>query len=350
MPARTLDEGARTRLRWFVIPVMFALGLPLASWSCTCPPPFEETLNVCGPVECPVGQVACCPQSAGNSRCPGEFACRAVTECFEYVNLPDVPVVTPHECEADADCPLPAEPRCAESKCMTGKCKLIIYAGDRMESQKPGDCKAFYCTVTGERREIDDPSDVPIDGNECTFDTCVSGARENRPFFDGLPCPESGAGVCLGGKCRECDDAYGFGCLNGFVCEENVCVPPTCKNKMTDAGEPSQDCGGPCIPCHPALACYTNDDCHSKHCSGGICQAPTPTDTFQNGGETGADCGCVSCLKPCQDGEGCNGSADCVSQVCYGGFCQTPTCTDATSNGDEIGVDCGGSCEPCPQP
>ncbi len=52
--------------------------------------------------------------------------------------------------------------------------------------------------------------------------------------------------------------------------------------------------------------------------------APTCTDGYQNGDETGVDCG-GSCPDVC------------------------PTCSDGTQNGDEIGIDCGGAdCDACP--
>ncbi len=54
------------------------------------------------------------------------------------------------------------------------------------------------------------------------------------------------------------------------------------------------------------------------------CGPPTCDDGFQNGDETGVDCGGSSC------------------PAC-------PTCFDGIQNGDETGVDCGGSqCAPCP--
>ena len=54
------------------------------------------------------------------------------------------------------------------------------------------------------------------------------------------------------------------------------------------------------------------------------CAAPTCTDGYQNGDETGVDCGGPTC------------------PVC-------PTCDDGILNGNEIEIDCGGSdCAPCP--
>ncbi len=54
------------------------------------------------------------------------------------------------------------------------------------------------------------------------------------------------------------------------------------------------------------------------------CGPPTCDDGFQNGDETGVDCGGSTC------------------PAC-------PTCSDNTQNGEETGVDCGGpTCQPCP--
>jgi hypothetical protein len=33
--------------------------------------------------------------------------------------------------------------------------------------------------------------------------------------------------------------------------------------------------------------------------------------------------------------------------VCTGGTCQAPTCSDGFENGGETGIDCGGPCPPC---
>ena len=66
----------------------------------------------------------------------------------------------------------------------------------------------------------------------------------------------------------------------------------------------------------------------AAYVDGSVCVAPcvesTCDDGYQNGNETGVDCG-GSCPNIC------------------------PTCVDGVQNGDETGVDCGGSsCAPCP--
>ena len=48
-------------------------------------------------------------------------------------------------------------------------------------------------------------------------------------------------------------------------------------------------------------------------------------------------------LPACADGRACAGDNDCRSHVCTGGACQLPSCGDGFENGDETGIDCGGS-------
>lgn len=83
---------------------------------------------------------------------------------------------------------------------------------------------------------------------------------------------------------------------------------------------------------------------------------------FQDGAETGVDCGGGTC-DPCADGQGCLSDADCESAYCPAsrGYClledgrtscgtavmDNPSCGDCVKNGIETDVDCGGDCLPC---
>ncbi|MEZ5038491.1 MAG: T9SS type A sorting domain-containing protein [Saprospiraceae bacterium] len=87
----------------------------------------------------------------------------------------------------------------------------------------------------------------------------------------------------------------------------------------------------------------------SPGCSQG--EPASCTDGFQNGDETGVDCGgsnCVAC-PTCDDGiqNGNETGVDCGGPTCP--VC--PTCNDGIQNGEEEGVDCGGpdcvSCNGC---
>jgi len=361
MPARTPYQVAASHLRRFAMPFVhfvhlaplalvaaLVAALPFLSWSCTCPDLLGELTNTCGVTSCPEsGEVVCCPLGSP-APCGLEFGCRPITKCAEYVSPPEVKPVS--ECDTDADCPAPKEPRCAERQCVKGTCGFKVYAGKRLESQRPGDCKAVYCSIAGEATELEDPADVPKDGKECTFDTCASGKLVNDPYYNGMPCPESEAGVCVLGDCVACSKALALSCPDQLACDEIFCVDPLCADKIHNGDETAKDCGGHCLPCETNSSCNIDEDCLSKRCVGSVCLAPTNTDQIQNDGETGTDCGCPSCFKKCSDGERCNGSPDCASNLCYAGICQIPTCTDATKNGDETGEDCGGKCAPCAQP
>ena len=80
----------------------------------------------------------------------------------------------------------------------------------------------------------------------------------------------------------------------------------TCSDSIQNQGETGIDCGGPCAAC---------------------AAAPTCSDGIQNQGETGIDCG-----GPCP--------------ACGG----TPTCSDGIQNQGETGIDCGGPCPACGEP
>jgi hypothetical protein len=328
--------------------LLAACLVALGALSCSCPEPFPDGPS-CYAGYCPCSnpeEVACYPKDAPDG--DGEYACRPVVECRGVPTLEDPPPPAP-ECEVDTDCPAPLDARCAERQCVEGKCGFTIYEGIRLESQKPGDCATVYCSILGEVRELEDPADIPNDGNECTVDLCIAGKPKNEPFDDALPCPESAAGgICVAGHCAACSDVLQVNCSNGQACDGTFCVPATCTNNDQDPDESDFNCGGPCRPCWTGDACNGDDDCASKNCVDAVCQAPTSSDGIPNDSETGMDCGCPSCVKKCEDGEGCTSETDCLSAVCYGGVCQPATCTDATENGDETGEDCGGVCGPCP--
>uniref|UniRef100_A0A0G4HS72 Sushi domain-containing protein n=1 Tax=Chromera velia CCMP2878 TaxID=1169474 RepID=A0A0G4HS72_9ALVE len=115
-------------------------------------------------------------------------------------------------------------------------------------------------------------------------------------------------------------------CRDGFWTRTNVlCQFPQCDDGFQNGQETGVDCGGECGPC------------------------PTCTDGLQNGEELGVDCGggCPNeCAPTCDDGilNGQESTVDC------GGVCGTadcPSCADREQNGDEEGVDCGGQCRGC---
>lgn len=247
------------------------------------------------------------------------------------------------ECTADTvekDCAHLSVPnsQCGNVQCIENKCVLQIKPGP-LESQKYGDCKQMVCDALGNLIEMGDDTDFYNDGNECTIDFCMDGAKHFE-LPDGNQCPEAGEGYCYQGKCTECIQILPQAVCKGpgMVCQDFWCVP---------FGACIGTCGGNCQPCPFGSACTQNDDCLNLSCLNGLCAGPTCADGVKNDGETGVDCGSQNC-PACPAGEGCKTPVNCLSKVCIAGSCQAPSCTDGTENGDEAGIDCGGSCPaPC---
>jgi hypothetical protein len=290
--------------------------------------------------ECPSAEEArCCPD--GGQNCASELlACRPKAQCK-----------TPTLCASDDQCPGPPDPRCGVPRCEEGKCGLEVWPTKAIPNQFPGDCKVNMCSWTGDVEVVTDPSDLPDDGNPCTLDTCEGDAPSNTNMPDKALCPGESAGICDGGKCKECSDAIGAThCPKGYFCDWDQCIGINTSCATNEDGqETGTNCGGPdCHPCGNTNFCKIATDCISGVCEGGKCQWPTPTDGVKNGDESGVDCGYPGGPpNTCKDGDTCGASIDCMSGVCYLGLCQAPTCTDTIKNGTETGNDCGGECSPC---
>jgi len=300
----------------------------------------DATLPDCskGPCTCEdPDKAACCP--FGWPSCDADvLKCRPKAEC----GIEGIP------CGFDADCPGPPDHRCGVGRCEEGECKLDILAWEFIPNQYPGDCKATRCSTEGDLEVVTDLSDVPDDGNPCTYDTCEGDELQNQILPDAVACPGEAYGVCWMGICRECAIWLNVEeCPPNLACKYQWCVPPGCANDVPDGEETHKDCGGPdCHSCGGLVSCNVASDCTTGVCEMGMCQEPRPDDGVKNGEETGVDCGHPG-GAPCQDGEGCTAAIYCTSGVCYKGLCQEPSCTDSIKNGSETGPDCGGECSPC---
>ncbi len=291
----------------------------------------------------------CCAKGEEGPEC--FLRCLPCAECGEAPGTTDggCPPVTP-ECVTVADCPGPPEPRCGTGVCVDGTCQIEFRHGP-MLSQRRGDCRRSECTADGAVAEVDDPTDVYNDGEQCTTDTCEGTSARNEDLADGTICPEAGAGVCVGGRCVACWDlGWSQMCGLSLACDSQWCVPGHCVNTTFDPalGETGEDCGGPCRPCTTGTTCGVGADCYTGVCSSGTCQVPTCVDGVRNDAESGLDCGAPSCPL-CAVGQGCRVAWDCTAGVCWAGVCEGPTCFDGVQNGQETGVDCGADClSTCP--
>ncbi|WP_438004698.1 hypothetical protein WME89_38945 [Sorangium sp. So ce321] len=295
----------------------------------------------------PDTHICCLPSESSNPDCP--LACRPCPECAPGTEgcAPDGGVDA--GCRSDAECPGPPSSACGAGRCVEGACDVEIHPGP-IASQRKGDCRRVECTTAGELVEIDDPSDVYDDGEQCTYDSCGASGPINMLVLAGVVCPDTREGICHGGTCVACyaADPTMNNCPSGMACDDVLCVPAHCTNDAVDAalGEAARDCGGPCRPCIIGEACRSSADCKSSVCDGDRCAPATCDDGVRNGDETGIDCGGPPC-PPCPAGRGCRTGASCESGVCWAGMCREASCTDGVMNQGENGVDCGGSCAPC---
>ena len=135
-------------------------------------------------------------------------------------------------------------------------------------------------------------------------------------------------------------------CMSGLICAKNVCAAPSSTDGIKTGSETDIDCGGlEAPPCEPGKDCLVPADCKEKVCDANKCADATPTDGVKNGNETDIDCGGGAPAPACIAGKACapgQGLRDCESKVCTGGVCQAPTPSDGVQNGNETDVDCGG--------
>jgi hypothetical protein len=282
----------------------------------------------------------------------------------------------PMGCKDPSTCPaVPAGP-CASLgtvTCTGGVCGVTYTAGPA-PSQVYGNCHQNVCDANGVESSMVDTTNIYTNGNACTPFSCSPVGLVVPGGVPAMTCGQSGfcepdpeSGVLI---CAECNPKDSTACVDvpmvpGTGCSlSGTCIPTYCFNGMAiQHGGTDTNCGGTsgCLPCANGKNCNMGGiggDCLSLVCSSGTCQAPTCSDNWKNGTETGIDCGGMEC-KPCPTSANCLLPTDCVSGVCRSvppgmpATCQAPTCTDGVQNGGETGVDCGGDgdggpiCPPC---
>jgi len=163
----------------------------------------------CGPACAPAGTACASNNDCCSANCDGvcqtscclfEGAlCSTHAECC---NGACVGGACSGPCTVAEECP-GADSECTSRTCIAGVCGLA-YApdGTPVSNQVAGDCQTSVCDGVGGSVSVNDDTDVPIDGNECTNDTCVNGVPGNPPAPVGQPCSQSGGTECDGlGNC-----------------------------------------------------------------------------------------------------------------------------------------------------
>ena len=390
-----------------------------------------ETAVDCGgscPIKCDPGTACILPSDCLSGKCGSDKTCLAPT-CVDGVKngletdidcggavcraLAAVPLCADRQtCLRDADCQAGLVCNTATGVCVAWSCN----DGRKNQDETDVDCGGNACRgtikcTTGEtcvvpadcKDRICDPADNTCASPLCT-DTIKNG-DEGGPDCGGVVCPpaqrcangvtcnvgsdcQSGVcsltspQVCLAPTCVDkvkngdetdvdCGGSCGKTCADGKVCKVigdcvntaskcslsgaiYVCTPPGCGDSSLSPGETDVDCGGTsCAPCGLAKNCSLDRDCVavvSGKCLAGKCAAPACTDLVKNGAESDVDCGGSGAngypvCSACADGKVCSSTTDCTSKVCKGGLCAPPTCDDQTKNGGEIGIDCGSVCD-----
>jgi hypothetical protein len=190
-------------------------------------------------------------------------------------------------------------------------------------------------------------------------------------------------------KCKVSVDYYDC----NSVCEDGVCLPPTCDDWIQNQGESGVDCGGPCdstCDCPSGYKCSTvveaeqefgtgsfatssDESCGhgwagdlqlSKYCykkveSYDCVDSDGGADIYVKGSAPGCEDFCSSDreLQECVVSQGIDdcevrqSSYQCEG-VCKNGACQLPSCDDGIQNQDEVSIDCSEKsiysiCEDC---
>jgi hypothetical protein len=247
------------------------------------------------------------------------------------------------ECTEAADCPT-AEAECEARACEDGVCTTKpLIEGVLIGTQATGDCRRRVCNGRGEAVEVYEGSDVPVDGDACTDDLCVSGEPQNPISRAGTPCGNGlacdGAGQCTG--CTDPSECPG----RDTECSTRTCERGVCGVQRTRAGTPlAEQTDGDCLLAvcdgRGAETTETDDgdvaddgiDCTVEGCANGVATtgpADAGTPCGDNGGLVcDGDGACVGCV----DG------TDCPSGVCDDGACAPVGVVGTAPDGGLISV------------
>jgi hypothetical protein len=300
------------------------------------------------------------------------------------------------ECNAPADCITePAETECNSRTCTNFACGTsYVPVNVPLAIQYAGDCQRRECNGSGSVIDVDDNGDLPVDGNDCTFDQCNGGTPANphksagTPCGSGQVCDSTGhCGCALASDCGSntqcmwwtCDSLYcnqhyhadGYAVPNGQT--PNNCHTVRCnsagneENRIDDTDHPVDD-GNVCtdetcsngVPQHPANSANCNDGVYcngSDTCANTTCSVhgvnPCPGPNGNNNCNESCNEANDNCTAydgngaACNDGAWCNGSDTCGSGSCSNhagnpcpGHNTGPNCNDSCNEGSD---NCTGS-------
>ena len=299
--------------------------------------------NVCTQDACTSAGTPMNPALAQGTSCGTNLMCNGSGLCVGCVTAADCGVDTPclkHSCTA------------------SGQCMVTpVASGTVLTDPTPGDCKRSQCDGAGNIAVVVDNTDVPVDGNQCTQDVCMSGMPSNPPQPAETACNQNGGSRCNGiagaSVCVQCNTVSQ--CPGG----DNECHARTCS------------AAGICGVVNTAAGTVVSDpagNCQRKQCDnmGNIATVADPTDVQDDGtictvdtcnGTTpvhmpvaagtlcsdhlGAVCNATGACVGCNFATDCPGSdTECQTRVCTAGMCSVMNTADGTAvMGQKVG-DC----------
>lgn len=244
------------------------------------------------------------------------------------------------QCNGPTQCVhLPTNTYCGTRTCSTaGLCgQDCLPNTDQTPAQVLGDCKLQYCDGACGTMQVVDPTDLPVDNNDCTQDLCtgMTPSNPNEPL--NTACGSQGTLYCDSGNCVGCTS--NSQCPIDVFCRDHSCDNQTQQCDWTDTANntplPSQD--------------QTTGDCQELRCDGnGAVKVSNIMDPFNDG----IDCTEDTCVsgnpvhndRPmnygCNDNGGtyCDGNGLCVEcnlatqcslsdDVCENDECSNNNCT-----------------------
>jgi hypothetical protein len=294
--------------------------------------------NACTSDVCTAG-VPSNPPTASGSACSvgANTTCNGVGQCVQ--------------CVTASTCP-GTDTECQTRTCLANACGFTFTAtGTPTSAQTAGNCQKNQCNGAGAIVTAADDTDVPVDGNLCTTDTCTAGVPSNPPVAAGSSCGSglvcNATGTCLG--CNTGTDCPG----TDTECQTRTCVANICGVAFTAAGtataaQTAGDCKqNECNGAGAIVAANHDTDVPSDafQCTADTCTAGVPTFTPVASGTAcsqagGTLCDAIGDCVQCNTASDCPGSdTDCHVRTCTAGTCGVfntasgnPTTAQSTGN------------------
>ncbi len=264
------------------------------------------------------------------------------------------------ECLGPADCP-GVDTECQQRACTLGVCGFTFTAANTpLGSQTPFDCQEEVCDGAGGETTIDDDTDLPDDGNDCTMDVCTGGVPSNPDEPQGTACGMNltcdGSGNCVGclqpSDCGQDTECVTFTCSVAGTCGTSFTAAGTVTTNQAANDCQQNECDGSgnevSVAFDSDLPLDDGNECTDDICSGGVEQHPAvPTgDPCTIGGTV---CSASGVCVDCNVAADCPGTdTDCSTRTCLGNTCgnnftASGTPTSAQTAGDCQQVQCNGS-------